>query len=72
MLNSNNNMKQQTLAELANLVDAANSKVNVLAALDGDVTTPGVGDLADQLTTMRTMLSGLEAVTQRAQGVVPE
>lgn len=72
MLNSNNNMKQRTLAELANLVDAANSKVNVLAALDGDVTTPGVGDMADQLNTMRKMLVGLEAVTQRAQGVVPE
>ena len=67
----NNGMKLQTLAELENLVEAANAKVNVLAALDADLTTTGVGDLHDQLATLVAQLNGLAGAVDRAKQVVP-
>ena len=67
----NNEMKLQTLAELENLVEAANAKVNVLAALDADLTTTGVGDLNDQLATLVAQLNGLAGAVDRAKQVVP-
>ena len=67
----NNGMKLQTLAELENLVEAANAKVNVLAALDADLTTTGVGDLHDQLATLVAQLNGLAWAVDRAKQVVP-
>ena len=67
----NNGMKLQTLAELENLVEAANAKVKVLAALDADLTTTGVGDLNDQLETLVAQLNGLARAVDRAKQVVP-
>ena len=64
-------MKLQTLAELENLVEAANAKVKVLAALDADLTTTGVGDLNDQLETLVAQLNGLARAVDRAKQVVP-
>ena len=67
----NDKMKLQALAELETLVEAANAKVNVLAALDADVTTTGAGDLDDQLTTLVSQLDGLARAVERAKQVVP-
>ena len=67
----NDKMKLQVLAELETLVEAANAKVMVLAALDADVTTTGVGDLQDQLSTLVNQLDGLAGGVERAKQVVP-
>ena len=50
---------------------ALETEIAELARLDGDMDSSGVGDLTDQLTTMRKLVNSFEAVIDRATGVVP-
>jgi len=68
---TNNQMKAETLTQMATQLAGLKSKFGVLVSLDNDVTTSGWGDLQDQLVTMANTLKAFEDVLERAKSVVP-
>lgn len=63
--------KHDALNNIAMTLGALETEIAELARLDGDMDSSGVGDLTDQLTTMRKLVNSFEAVIDRATGVVP-
>ena len=63
--------KHDALNNIAMTLGALETEIAELARLDGDMDSSGVGDLTDQLTTMRKLVNSFEDVIDRATGVVP-
>lgn len=63
--------KHDALNNIAMTLGALETEIAELARLDGDMDSSGVGDLTDQLTTMRKLVNSFEAVIDRATSVVP-
>jgi len=63
--------KHDALNNIAMTLGALETEIQELARLDGDMDSSGVGDLTDQLTTMRKLVNSFEDVIDRATGVVP-
>ena len=63
--------KHDALNNIAMTLGALETEIQELQRLDGDMDSSGVGDLTDQLTTMRKLVDSFEAVIDRATGVVP-
>ena len=63
--------KHDALNNIAMTLGALETEIAELARLDGDMDSTGVGDLTDQLTTMRKLVNSFEAVIDRATSVVP-
>ena len=63
--------KHDALNNIAMTLGALETEIQELQRLDGDMDSTGVGDLTDQLTTMRKLVNSFEDVIDRATGVVP-
>ena len=63
--------KHNTLNDIFQALEQLNTEVDELDALDSDMDSSGVGDLTDQLTTMRKHISALYQVLDRAGRIVP-
>ena len=63
--------KHNTLNDIFMALEKLNDEVDELDSLDSDMDSSGVGDLTDQLTTMRKLVNSFEDVIDRATGVVP-
>ena len=64
-------LKHDTLNDMYATLEKLNSIYDELDSLDRDEDSSGVGDLTDQLTTMRKHIEGLYAVLDRSSRVVP-
>ncbi len=65
-------LKHETLNDFAMALENLNAEFVELDTLDRDPDSSGVGDLTDQLTTMRKLIQGLYEVVDRARAVVPK
>ena len=65
-------MKQAKLNDMFLALERLNDEYDELEQMDREQTSSGVGDLTDQLTTMRKLISGLFQVLDRSSKVVPE
>ena len=63
--------KHEKLNDIFLALEQLNSEVDELDVLDRDDASTGVGDLTDQLTTFKKLISGLYSVLDRAGKVVP-
>ena len=63
--------KHNTLNDIFQALEQLNTEVDELDALDSDMDSSGVGDLTDQLTTMRKHISALYQVLDRSGRIVP-
>ena len=63
--------KHNTLNDMYNTLEKLNSIYDELDSLDRDEDSSGVGDLTDQLTTMRKHIEGLYMVLDRSGRIVP-
>ena len=63
--------KHNTLNDMYNALEKLNSVYDELDSLDRDEDSSGVGDLTDQLTTMRKHIQGLYMVLDRSGRIVP-
>ncbi len=63
--------KHDALNNIAMTLGALETEIQELQRLDGDMDSSGVGDLTDQLTTMRKLVDSFESVIDRATSVVP-
>ncbi len=63
--------KHNTLNDMYNALEKLNSVYDELDSLDRDEDSSGVGDLTDQLTTMRKHIEGLYMVLDRSGRIVP-
>ena len=63
--------KHNTLNDMYNALEKLNSVYDELDSLDRDEDSTGVGDLTDQLTTMRKHIEGLYMVLDRSGRIVP-
>jgi len=63
--------KHNTLNDMYATLEKLNSIYDELESLDRDDDSSGVGDLTDQLTTMRKHIQGLYMVLDRSSRVVP-
>ena len=66
---SNRTMKAKTLVDMVQLLNQLECKLNLLDALDRDVTAEDCGDLHDQVTTMTRNLHNLTQAVVRANRV---
>lgn len=66
---SNRTMKAKTLVDMVDLLNRMECKLNLLDALDSDVTVEDSHDLHDQLTTMTRALHNLTQAVVRANRV---
>ena len=65
-------MKQAKLNDIFMALEKLSDEVYELEALDAQQDSSGVGDLTDQLTTMRKHIQGLYMVLDRSSKIVPE
>jgi len=65
-------MKQAKLNDIFMALEQLNNEYDELDQMDRDENSSGVGDLTDQLTTMRKHIQGLYMVLDRAGKVVPQ
>jgi len=63
--------KHNTLNDMYDALEKLNSVYDELDSLDRDEDSSGVGDLTDQLTTMRKHIEGLYMVLDRSGRIVP-
>tara|TARA_B100001057_G_scaffold485249_1_gene564682 strand:+ start:1403 stop:1702 length:300 start_codon:yes stop_codon:yes gene_type:complete len=63
--------KHDALNNIAMTLSALETEIQELQELDGDMDSSGVGDLTDQLTTMRKLVNSFEDVIDRATRIVP-
>ena len=63
--------KHNTLNDIFQALERLNTEVDELDALDSDMDSSGVGDLTDQLTTMRKHIGALYQVLDRSGRIVP-
>ena len=63
--------KHNTLNDIFQALEQLNTEVDELDALDSDMDSSGVGDLTDQLTTMRKHVQALYQVLDRSGRIVP-
>ena len=63
--------KHNTLNDIFQALERLNTEVDELDALDSDMDSTGVGDLTDQLTTMRKHIGALYQVLDRSGRIVP-
>ena len=63
--------KHNTLNDIFQALEQLNTEIDELDALDSDMDSSGVGDLTDQLTTMRKHISALYQVLDRSGRIVP-
>ena len=63
--------KHDALNNIEMTLGALEKEVLELHRLDGDTDSSGVGDLTDQLTTMRKLVSSFEEVIGRSTNIVP-
>ena len=63
--------KHNMLSDMYNTLEKLNSIYDELDSLDRDEDSSGVGDLTDQLTTMRKHIEGLYMVLDRSGRIVP-
>jgi hypothetical protein len=63
--------KHDALNNIEMTLGALEKEVLELHRLDGDRDSSGVGDLTDQLTTMRKLVSGFKEVIGRSTNIVP-
>ena len=63
--------KHNTLNDMYDALEKLNSVYDELDSLDRDEDSSGVGDLTDQLTTMRKHIQGLYMVLDRSGRIVP-
>ena len=63
--------KHNTLNDIFMALERLNSEVDELDSLDRDEDSSGVGDLTDQLTTMRKHIGALYQVLDRSGRIVP-
>ena len=63
--------KHNALNDMYNALEKLNSVYDELDSLDRDEDSSGVGDLTDQLTTMRKHIEGLYMVLDRSGRIVP-
>lgn len=63
--------KHNMLSDMYDTLEKLNSIYDELDSLDRDEDSSGVGDLTDQLTTMRKHIEGLYAVLDRASKIAP-
>ena len=68
---NNNKLKYRMLQEIGLALQTVSSKMNILDALDQDISCSGCHDLHDQLYTMTSSLDALKKATQRAELIVP-
>ena len=66
---SNRTMKAKTLVDMVTLLNQLECKLNLLDALDRDVTAEDCADLHDQVTTMTRNLHNLTQAVVRANRV---
>ena len=64
-------MKHEKFNDIFQALEQLNSEYDELDSLDRDENSTGVGDLTDQLTTMRKHIQGLYMVLDRMDKVVP-
>jgi len=64
-------MKHDKFNDIFQALEQLNSEYDELDSLDRDENSTGVGDLTDQLTTMRKHIQGLYMVLDRMDKVVP-
>ena len=64
-------MKHDKFNDIFQALERLNSEYDELDSLDRDENSTGVGDLTDQLTTMRKHIQGLYMVLDRMDKVVP-
>tara|TARA_B100001093_G_C26356807_1_gene812693 strand:- start:41 stop:640 length:600 start_codon:yes stop_codon:yes gene_type:complete len=65
-------MKQAKLNDIFMALEQLNNEYDELDQMDRDENSSGIGDLTDQLTTMRKHIQGLYMVLDRAGKVVPQ
>ena len=63
--------KHNSLNDIFQALERLNSEVDELNSLDRDEDSSGVGDLTDQLTTMRKHIGALYQVLDRSSRIVP-
>ena len=63
--------KHNSLNDIFQALERLNSEVDELDSLDSDMDSSGVGDLTDQLTTMRKHIGALYQVLDRSGRIVP-
>jgi len=63
--------KHNTLNDIFMALEKLNDEVDELDSLDSDMDSSGVGDLTDQLTTMRKHIGALYQVLDRSGRIVP-
>lgn len=63
--------KHNTLNDIFQALEQLNTEIDELDALDSDMDSSGVGDLTDQLTTMRKHVEALYQVLDRSGRIVP-
>ena len=63
--------KHNSLNDIFQALERLNSEVDELDSLDSDMDSSGVGDLTDQLTTMRKHIGALYQVLDRSTRIVP-
>ena len=63
--------KHNSLNDIFQALERLNSEVGELDSLDRDEDSSGVGDLTDQLTTMRKHIGALYQVLDRSSRIVP-
>ena len=63
--------KHNTLNDIFQALEQLNTEIDELDALDSDMDSSGVGDLTDQLTTMRKHVQALYQVLDRSGRIVP-
>ena len=63
--------KHNTLNDIFQALERLNTEIDELDALDSDMDSSGVGDLTDQLTTMRKHVEALYQVLDRSGRIVP-
>ena len=63
--------KHDALNNIAMSLSALETEIQELQELDGDIDSTGVGDLTDQLTTMRKLVNSFEDVIDRSTRIVP-
>ena len=68
---NNDKMKLEVLQELANITAVLKGKINILSALDNDISSTGSGDLHDQLSTFDKAINSLQGVIVRSEQIVP-
>ena len=63
--------KHNALNNIAMTLSALETEIQELQELDGEMDSTGVGDLTDQLTTMRKLVNSFEDVIDRSTRIVP-